>query len=215
MSHAEDKYETQLWARKVLRSSQWVILDTDHTGFGDDDTIVGITVMAPDGRVLLTRKIPPRKTKGTSFKALLQELLQVVGGKEIVTYNAEFRERIFLQTCDAWGCNSEFFDFECVMLRFAAYVGEPGKNGEYKYQKLPKTGSGEAADCHSVLNLIKEISGAQLETSVSQNNVNAKQNSLSFKTDKPSKFALTPLRFLGIVIASLVFWIIGFFFRGN
>lgn len=164
MGQAEDKARSKEWARDLCRSSDWVILDTDHTGYDDDDTIICVTVTDHTGRLLLKQSIHPKKTKGASFRKLLNELQAVLGTKTVVTFNAEFRERIFEQTCDAWGCEPEFFDFDCAMLQYSAFIGEPGKYGDYKYQKLPKTGTGEAADCISVLNLIKLMAESSKET---------------------------------------------------
>lgn len=161
MGHQEDKIEAQKWAKNLCRKSDWVVLDTDHTGYDDDDTITKVTVVSHSGVILFTRSIPPRKSKGASLRKLLDDLNKTIGTKQVITYNAEFRERIFEQTCEAWGCDWEYFDFECAMLQYSAYVGEPGKGGEYRYQKLPKTGSGEAADCISVINLIKQMSGSE------------------------------------------------------
>lgn len=156
MVQAEDKTRAQQWAKQLrARKSGWVVLDTDHTGYGDDDIITRVAVVSPTGEILFNRSIPARKSKGASLRKLLDDLDQVVGTKEIITYNAEFRERIFEQTCEAWGCDPEFFDFDCAMLQYSAYVGEPGKYDGYKYQKLPKTGTSEAADCIAVLNLLK------------------------------------------------------------
>lgn len=165
VGQVEDKAKAQEWARKLIqRRSGWLVLDTGHTGYGDEDTVTQVTLVSPKGEVLFNRSIPPRKSKGASLRKLLNDLQAVIGHQEVVTYNAEFRERIFDQTCEAWGCEPEFFDFDCAMLQYSAFIGEPGKYGDYKYQKLPKTGTGEGADCISVLNLIKLMAGSSTET---------------------------------------------------
>jgi len=127
MGHSEDKSAAQRWARDLLGSKNWVILDTDHTGYGDDDTIIEVTVTDNAGTIIFRKTIPPKKSKGASFRALLNELNSVIAGKTVVTFNGEFRERIFEQTCDKWGCDWEFFDFECAMRTYSAYVGAEGQ----------------------------------------------------------------------------------------
>jgi DNA polymerase-3 subunit epsilon len=172
-----DRERAAEWARDLLERSDWVILDTETTGTSPYDEIVQIAIVASDGRVLFdslvkpTRSIPPDATAihgitdadvrdAPSFPAVYGRVHEIISGKRVIIYNAQFDLRLIHQTMArhkllSYGLDSD--QAECAMLVYSAWVGERWSDGGYKWQKLQNADHSAAGDCLATLALIKKM----------------------------------------------------------
>ncbi len=172
-----DRERATEWARDLLERSDWVILDTETTGTSQYDEIVQIAIIAADGRVLCdtlvrpTRTIPPEATAihGISdadvkdallFPDVYRRVKEILSGKRIIVYNAQFDLRLIHQTLAKHNLLPYDLDSdqaECAMLVYSAWVGERWLDGGYKWQKLENADHSAVGDCLATLALIKKM----------------------------------------------------------
>lgn len=175
--HAEE------WARDLLaRPTDWVIIDTETTGFAGIDQVIEISVIDGAGNVLVeNQRFKPtvfmsegaRQAHGISidqlqdqptFKEFVPKLLQVLAGKLIIIYNAEFDRRLLYQTSYAYGCDDILFNktIQCAMLQYAKYVGEfNNRRMQFRWQKLPAGDHSSLGDCVATLQVIRTMGTEQ------------------------------------------------------
>ena len=165
----QDRQRSIEWAKSWIEGSDdFVILDTESNGFGNKATILHIAIVSREGKELLDLLVRPTqgiadnlieemgvdwKVLGNAPRAdeLNDQVTAVLQNKSILTFNSEFRERIFDQT----GFNPQ--KMTCVMIPFSQFIGEwHPKKSDYKYQPLPKPGGGWNAldDCKTTLDLL-------------------------------------------------------------
>ena len=184
---ARDREESVLWARDLLDRCDWVILDTETTGLGNDAEIISITVMAPTGEILVDTLLKPSDSipqdatavngitdqmvaNAPMFTEVVPKIRQVLAGRQIIAYNAEFDERMLMATCYRYKVSykemivkndppgSYSTPWRCAMLRYAAYFGEWNDYwGSYRWQKLPKGDHTAKGDCQATLELIRRM----------------------------------------------------------
>jgi len=172
-----DRERAAEWARDLLERSDWVILDTETTGTSPHDEIVQIALVGSDGRVLYdslvkpTRPIPPGATAihgicdadvrhAPSFPEVYSRVREILSGKRIIIYNAQFDLRLIHQTLAKhnllpYGLDSDQAD--CAMLVYSAWVGERWLDGGYRWQKLENADHSAVGDCLATLALIKKM----------------------------------------------------------
>lgn len=172
-----DRERAAEWARDLLERSDWVILDTETTGTSPHDEVVQIAIVAADGRVLCdtlvkpTRPIPPEATAihgisdadvrdAPSFPHVYGRVREILSGKRVVIYNAQFDLRLIHQTLIKhnllpYGLDSD--QAECAMLVYSAWVGERWLDGGYKWQKLENADHSAVGDCLATLTLIRKM----------------------------------------------------------
>ncbi|MHC4697174.1 MAG: exonuclease domain-containing protein [Planctomycetota bacterium] len=127
------------WAREVLLNKQeYVILDTETTGFGPTDEIIQIAVIDPDGNVLLNENVRPTKRKRIlkaaterhglmmdmlagcpTFSQLSKPLERAIGRKNMIAYNAAFDSRLWVQSYKPAGGFHARGDWHCAMVVYA------------------------------------------------------------------------------------------------
>lgn len=181
--------EAAEWARLLLDSKDFVILDTETTGLDSTAQIVQIAVTDHEGIPLMdtlicpTVPISPDATRIhgiTDEMVMLQEsfytgflkLLQAVGTKDVVIYNAQYDLRLIQQSLRAFSIHLEFLISErwgrrlftnggqihCAMLWYAQWVGEwNSAHGSYRWQKLPGGDHSALGDCRATLDVIKRM----------------------------------------------------------
>ncbi len=183
MSHSKDKEMVVRWARRKMASRDWVVLDTETTGLGENDEIVQIAIIDHEGKELLNSYVKPvRKSiprdataihgikikdveNAPTMADLLPRIKKICSGKTIVTYNAAFDSRLLQQSIAKRKLYGSFrASFECAMINFATYKGEPGRNGEYKWQKLEGGDHTAIGDCRATYALLKSIADDEMET---------------------------------------------------
>ena len=176
----EDHYEAALWARQLLSRSDWVVVDTETTGLGATDQVVQVSVVDPSGRSLVdtlvqpTCEIHPMASKvhrldrkkvasAPTYDQVHGLVSQHLAGRLVLAYNATFVKRLLAQTASAWHLVPAEESWECVMVRYAQYLGSqrwPGS--DYTWHKLPRSAPvddfhGARDDCLMTLTLIQRM----------------------------------------------------------
>lgn len=147
------------WARQLL-TRNFMILDVETTGLGDDDEVVSVGLVDNNGDVLMdslvchTRECSPAAlaTHGITramtenappFSDVYQELVDWLSDADIVIgYNLDFDTRIIDQTCQRYGLEpiADLTDKRLagdVMQAFAKFYGDWNDyHQSYTWQKL-------------------------------------------------------------------------------
>jgi DNA polymerase III subunit epsilon len=176
-----DRKKSIEWARALLTDrSRWVVLDTETTGLGLTDEVIQIAVVAPDGSTLLDSLVrPAQRTEipaaasaihhitidqlktAPTFERLAPMLADVVRGKRIVAYNAEYDRRLLMQTALMSGGRAPHERWECAMIAYSRYVGEwDFRKNDYRFQRLPSGDHSAAGDCLATLKVIELMAQA-------------------------------------------------------
>lgn len=182
MGHAEDRAEVMQWAWQRLQQPDTLILDTETTGLGGDAEIVQIAAIDLRGRVILdtlvkpVRGIPQDATEihkitlktvedAPTFAELVDQIRDALHGRTCLIYNREYDWRLLRQSALAHGLDAmaalpSSARFECVMLPYAAYVGEPGRRiGEYRWQRLKGGDHSALGDCRATRRVLFQMAG--------------------------------------------------------
>jgi DNA polymerase-3 subunit epsilon len=136
-----------------------VFLDTETTGLDARAEIVEIAIVDSEGAVLLeslvrpTRRIPQDVIRlhgitnehvfdAPTWLELFPQVEQVLRGRLVGIYNAEFDLRMFSQSHLA---HNQFFPRDlfqnfCIMKLYARYYGAPGGYGSPRWQSLDAAG---------------------------------------------------------------------------
>jgi DNA polymerase III subunit epsilon len=173
------------WARALLKSRDFVIIDTETTGLGHTDEVVQIGIMDSDGVELVDSLVKPEKPRrmparakavhGISMKMLanaptfhevLPQIMSSIAGRCVVCFNAAFDLRVMEQTAQKYDPSRHGVRFnvrsKCAMIAYAQFIGEQRKAGSasYAWQRLPRLDDGKHKaidDCRLTLDLIREI----------------------------------------------------------
>ena len=129
-----------------------LFLDTETTGFHDDDEILSISIINAQGKTLLDTFVKPEhkrswpeaeKVNGltTAFifisdfptqSEIAETVREIVRGQVLVSYNFDFDSAFLTRLTGrpAEGC--------CCMVRYAEWVGEASvkRAGQYRWWKL-------------------------------------------------------------------------------
>lgn len=169
------------WARKLMSSNGWLVLDTETTGLDYGCEPVQIGVLAADGSTLIDTLIRPagpippdstlihgitdaRVANAPRFAEVYPVLAELLRGKRVVVYNADFDTMILEGTCRHYGLPTiEAAEYDCAMIAFARYCGEWSDYfGDFKWQPLPGGDHTAIGDCRATLDLIKGMAGIRL-----------------------------------------------------
>lgn len=176
-----DKLNARTWACKQLTSQDWVILDTETTGIDIRAEVIEIAVIDHTGnqlfhsfvRPLNISRMPPgakrvhgismsQLKKAPTFDKVRPELENILHGKRVLCFNAEYDQRLLRQSAKAAGINAVSLNFECVMLKYSAYVGKWSEyHKDYTFQKLPSAAHDALGDCLATLKVIHKMSGIE------------------------------------------------------
>jgi len=173
------------WAADLLQS-EGVIFDSETTGLGPRDEFVQVGVIDLQGSVLLdalvrpSRPIPPDATAvhgltdadvalAPSFPGVYDALREVIGGRHVIVYNADYDRRILSQTCQLYGLPMiEAADWRCAMKGYARFNGAwSSRYGDFRWLRLTVACAAEGipvirahsalADCHLTLALLRAM----------------------------------------------------------
>ena len=137
----------------MARSDNWLVLDTETTGLDQTAEIVQIGIVDAAGRVLVNQLVRPSGVISAEATAvhgldaaalanapawpdLFQEVEQLLAGRQVLAYNAEFDENMLQQTCRRYSLPTPAIQgWVCVMELCAAHWAEIRGDG-FRYQFL-------------------------------------------------------------------------------
>ena len=167
-----------LWARSLLSGEEFVVLDSETTGFGNPIDFVEVGVLSGRGEPLFESLIEPlcpvdpraSRVHGHTAQSLAgqrrffevyPDLLEVLWSRRVVVYNASYDRRVWDAAVGRLGARAslagDLAPWECAMRAFAAYVGERSKRGGYKSQKLSGGDHTAIGDARATLRLIERM----------------------------------------------------------
>lgn len=181
---ARDRDEAIRQARVWLHSPRTIILDTETTDL--DGYLVQIAAIDTTGQVVLDTLVNPRapisagarRVHGMSddqvadaptFEQIADDLLVLLRGRRIVTYNADFDSGIlqnelarlaggFARGWDAARAVMRQQHWRCAMTLYAAYVGEYSDyHGSYRWQPLAGGDHTALGDCRACLETLRRM----------------------------------------------------------
>lgn len=168
-----------LWARVVLeKPDDYLILDTETTGITVNDVVIQLGIIDLRGNVVLDSLIKPHPSVNVGVEAtrihginvdmlenaplfgeLYPKLKEIIVGKKVLIYNADFDLRLLKQTCLKEGLHLLDIDADCVMLKYSEYVGQwSGTHNDFKFQKLKGGNHTAIGDCRATHKVIKKMS---------------------------------------------------------
>ena len=140
----------------VLKSEDYLILDTETTGVDALSEIVQLAIINAQGKTLMNELIRPVRpipqgaidihgiTNERVKEARLfpyNEVLNIINGKQVVVYNADFDRAMLYRSTKA--VTENYFDWQrlatwhCVMLEFAKIYNQwDARRRSYRWQKL-------------------------------------------------------------------------------
>jgi DNA polymerase-3 subunit epsilon len=172
----QDKYFSHNWSQRVLRDKKCIILDTETTGLNSTAEIIQIGILSISGETLMdslfrpSDPIPEEASKihgikdedvknAPLFSNLHAKVISIIKGKRILIYNAQYDMRLLKQTFLKYRIPTgglDLLESECVMLKYAAFVGNTWDNGGgYKWPKLTGGDHTAIGDCKATLDVIK------------------------------------------------------------
>ncbi len=128
------------------------MLDSETTGLKPPLQFVEIAIVDAEAETLFKGTVRPdcpiepgatrihghtaRSLAGSPpFLEVYPDLLEVLWGRRVIVYNASYDRRVWDGAVRSLGARGalagELPPWECVMSRYAAYVGEPSKRGGY------------------------------------------------------------------------------------
>lgn len=166
---------------KILLESGCLIIDTETTGVNIKSEIVEISIINSYGEILFNSLVKPSSgipeeatnihgisdsdvANSPQWPEIHNEVISIIGGKEVVAYNAEFDERMIYLSARKYGLAVGInLDFACAMFMYSDYI-EYGRNyyaslrhaAEYFGIKVEESHR-SLSDCRTTLSLIKAI----------------------------------------------------------
>lgn len=147
--------EVCLWAKAHMENKDFCIIDTETTGLDQSAEVLSIAVVNAWGRVALSSLCKPRNpideggkafaVNGISndmvdhapqFEDVWAMVLKHIPLGNVIAYNAEFDFRLITQNLSARACFPFFNFWECAMLQYARYRGDPGEFGDWRWHRL-------------------------------------------------------------------------------
>lgn len=149
----QDRSDAIAWARSVSADRRVVYLDTETTGLKDSAEIIDIAAVTGSGAVLFNSLVKPERPipeESSRIHGIYDDhvvaaprWIDVVSWLEtllvdarVVVYNAGYDSSVINASCRRTGRAPMAHSWECAMLHYAAYVGEPGFRGDYRWHRL-------------------------------------------------------------------------------
>lgn len=143
-------------AMSELYSEDSIILDTETTGLSQSSEIIDICITDVMGNALLSTLVKPKRKMRADNKAVAvhgitnemladapkwpeihEQVADLLAGKNIIIYNAEFDSRLLEQTAVKYGLTLPEFKTECAMGLYGFWAGEKNQYGNgFKRHKL-------------------------------------------------------------------------------
>jgi DNA polymerase-3 subunit epsilon len=178
-------------ARELLQSD-FVVMDTETTGLGQDAEIVEISITSSDGTDLFTSLVRPKMPippDVVAIHGITNQMVQhaptwadvhdcvmhLFTGRKIAIYNSEYDLRMICQCSQAAGCRLPDLSRQakCVMQIYSKYRGEwSDKHGNWRWHKLSNaaqacgvsaTGAHRAlADTRMTLGVLRHVASQEI-----------------------------------------------------
>jgi DNA polymerase III epsilon subunit-like protein len=165
-----DRFSAIEWARGILESKA-VIFDSETTGLLTYPGVepVELAVVTMQGKTIYTSRFRPRKRipgrvseeihgifnedvfKEPKFEDQYPVLEEVLRGRVVVAYNAEFDSTVLERTCKRLLLSPPDCRWECAMWHYKAYMESA------QFLKLPGRSHNATSDCRATLRLIKRM----------------------------------------------------------
>lgn len=158
------------------QQQDFLILDSETTGLGNCE-VIEFAIINLAGETLLNQRIKPNgiisdgasNIHGITHKDLVSsptlpnlwgKIKDILDGKCLLIYNAEFDLKAIASSLKAWGIKSPFITrYTCMMHLYSQFVGEKGMYaGSYKWQKLPGGDHTALGDCQATLRILQRMS---------------------------------------------------------
>jgi len=172
-----DRAKASQWAKSLLNSEDWIIIDTETTGLNENAQVIEIGIINHKGEILLSQRIKPigistmpsaaKKVHGIGIPDLKQcptleetapQLLKIIKSKRVIAFNASYDYRLLTQSATANDIAIGLPSFECAMLKYSMFIGEWNDyRKSYKWQKLPMATHGAIGDCMATFQALKEM----------------------------------------------------------
>ncbi|MCL4868018.1 MAG: 3'-5' exonuclease [Anaerolineae bacterium] len=133
--------------------NDWLVLDTETTGMERKDELVSIAVVSAAGETVLhelirpTQPISPQAARvhgitaedvaaASPFPELYPRLAELLTGRLVLAYNANFDRKMLQQTCQRYHLPLIKAEWECVMDLYAAAKGRWSNRYGFTWCKL-------------------------------------------------------------------------------
>jgi DNA polymerase III subunit epsilon len=177
-----DCADSVTWARSLMESGGFCVLDSETTGLKPPVGFVEIAIVGANAKTLFEGTVRPgcriepgaTRIHGHTARSLASsppffevypDLLEALWGRRVVVYNASYDRRVWDAEVRSLGARGalagELPPWECAMRRYAAYVGEPSKRGGYRNQKLAGGDHSALGDALATLRLIEEMAAGR------------------------------------------------------
>jgi len=177
-----DRCDAVFWSKSLLKT-EFIILDSETTGLWNAE-IVAISVIDQNGSVLLDSLLKPQRPSdliepgdrgiapvdihgihpedvenAPDFGDVYPQLVEIMTGKHVVVYNAEFDLPLLNLECERR--NLETIPWKrshCAMLWFAQWFGDWSyRHRNYRWQRLPGGDHTALGDCKATLRVLKTM----------------------------------------------------------
>lgn len=177
-----DRAAAAEWAWRCLHDPETVICDTETTGLDSAAEIVQIAIITVRGETLIDALVRPNGAipaeasaihgitfksvaEALSFKAIAPDIRAALAGRRCLIFNRSYDYRLLKQSAlldgaDPYIALPSSASFECVMLPYSAWVGEPGRDG-YRWQRLPGGDHSARGDCLATRRVLFQMAGLE------------------------------------------------------
>jgi DNA polymerase III epsilon subunit-like protein/very-short-patch-repair endonuclease len=141
-----ERQETIKWAKELVHRSDWLVFDTETTGFTKTAEIVEIAVLDSQGKPLLNTLIKPRRhipldaskvhgiydqdtAKAPTFAEVWSQISHYFQNNLILAYNASYDLRMLLQTAQLYRISlPQTLKSACIMKKCISYLRAENDN---------------------------------------------------------------------------------------
>lgn len=104
-----------------------------------------------------------------AFKDLASKINSVIKNKIVIIYNAEYDERLIMNTCEQDEIKYLSFRSHCAMIHYSKYKGKwSDYHYSYTFQRLPGGDHSAVGDCLATLKVIHTMANSALHHSEDQ-----------------------------------------------
>lgn len=178
-THEIDRQNAARWAAQMMGADNALILDTETSDLNGE--ILELTMINLRGETVYNgrfRPTTPIHWKAARVHGLTEEILADEPGfseeydtikalledQTVLIYNAAFDVPMVRRTCELYNRQPITFKGHCVMLQYAAFVGEWNDYyGNYRWQRLPEGDHSALGDCLATLDILKKMAAAHVE----------------------------------------------------